>query len=74
MHLAVPTGAAAQEPQADPGAEKTVRVVRVETPPVIDGRLDDAVWGQADVIDRLPPDPAGRRREAFRTDGGVPAL
>jgi hypothetical protein len=29
---------------------KTVRMVRTDTPPVIDGKLDDAVWQQADVI------------------------
>ena len=50
IHLAVPGEAAAQNPQA-PGAEKTVRVVRVDAAPVIDGQLDDAAWGHADVID-----------------------
>ena len=30
--------------------QKQIRAVRVETPPVIDGRLDDAVWQQANVI------------------------
>jgi hypothetical protein len=29
---------------------KSVRVVRVDSPPAIDGRLDEAVWQQADVI------------------------
>lgn len=29
---------------------KTVRVVRTSTPPTIDGRLDDAVWQDAEVI------------------------
>ncbi|HSG63862.1 MAG TPA: carbohydrate binding family 9 domain-containing protein, partial [Gammaproteobacteria bacterium] len=29
---------------------KTVRAVRVDTPPVIDGVLDDAVWAQAEPI------------------------
>ena len=28
----------------------TVRVVGVDAPPIIDGRLDEAVWEQADVI------------------------
>jgi hypothetical protein len=32
------------------GGTKVVRVVRVESPPVIDGRLDDSVWSQAEVI------------------------
>ena len=38
--------------QADPAAEitKSVRMVRADTPPVIDGRLDDAVWATAAVV------------------------
>ena len=38
--------------QAPEGAEatKVVNVVRVATSPVIDGRLDEAAWEQADVI------------------------
>jgi len=37
---------------AAPSSEgtKTVRAVRVDTPPVIDGVLDEAVWQQAEVI------------------------
>lgn len=31
-------------------AQKQVRAVRVATPPVIDGRMDDAVWQQAEPI------------------------
>ena len=31
-------------------ARKTVRMVRIATPPVIDGKLDEAVWQTADVI------------------------
>jgi hypothetical protein len=30
---------------------KASRATRTDTPPVIDGRIDDAVWQQADVID-----------------------
>ena len=30
---------------------KSVRMVRTDTPPVIDGRMDDAVWARAAVID-----------------------
>lgn len=42
----------AQEPApAGPRETKTVRAVWVETPPVIDGRLDDPAWQQAEVID-----------------------
>jgi hypothetical protein len=36
----------------DPG-QKTVRVVRTTTPPVIDGDLSDAVWAAAAVVDDL---------------------
>jgi hypothetical protein len=36
----------------DPG-QKTVRIVRTATPPVIDGDLSDAVWANAAVIDDL---------------------
>lgn len=38
-----------EEPEGD--ALKSVRMVRTDTPPVIDGRLDDAVWSRAAVID-----------------------
>ena len=36
----------------DPG-QKSVRVVRTTTPPVIDGDLSDAVWAAAAVVDDL---------------------
>jgi hypothetical protein len=37
-----------------PGAEvKRMRVVRTDTPPVIDGRLDDAVWSTAGIVEDL---------------------
>jgi hypothetical protein len=44
----------AQETEAprDPG-EKSVRMVRAATPPAIDGRLDDAVWATAALVDDL---------------------
>ncbi|HLF10484.1 MAG TPA: carbohydrate binding family 9 domain-containing protein [Gammaproteobacteria bacterium] len=46
--------ALAQEPVAlrDPG-QKSVRMVRTATPPVIDGRLDDAAWANAALVDDL---------------------
>jgi hypothetical protein len=44
----VTTAATAQEAGAE--SLKTVRVVRVDTPPVIDGVLDEAIWDQAEVI------------------------
>ncbi len=43
---------AAQTPLSDPG-QKSVRVVRTDTPPVIDGDLSDAVWARAAIIDDL---------------------
>ena len=48
--LVLPGAASAQG--APPGANptKVVRVVRVELPPTIDGRLDEVVWEEADVI------------------------
>jgi hypothetical protein len=50
IYLIVPAAASAQPPVANGNSTKVVRVVRVDTPRVIDGRLDEAVWGQADVI------------------------
>jgi hypothetical protein len=46
--------ALAQPPPAlrDPG-QKTVRVVRTTTPPIIDGVLDEAIWATAARIDDL---------------------
>ena len=47
-------GAAAQSSAPAPGSgDKTVRVVRTSTPPVIDGDLSDAVWASAAVVDDL---------------------
>ena len=37
--------------QSQPSGEKEFRIIRTDTPPVIDGRLDDAVWATAPVID-----------------------
>jgi hypothetical protein len=43
--------ARAQEAEATtPEGRKTVRIVRTDTPPVIDGKLDDAVWQNAGLI------------------------
>jgi hypothetical protein len=52
--LAAAGSAAAQDvgPLPDAG-QKTVRVVRTATPPVIDGDLSDAVWATAAVVDDL---------------------
>ena len=40
----------AQDPAGEDAGRKSVRVVRTSTPPTIDGRLDDAVWQDAEVI------------------------
>jgi hypothetical protein len=48
-------GAALAQPQAplqDPG-EKSVQMVRTEVRPVIDGKLDEAVWATAALVDDL---------------------
>ena len=53
--LCLVAGAAAAQNNAvlqDPG-QKTVRVVRTTTAPVIDGDLSDAVWASAAVVDDL---------------------
>lgn len=42
--------AAQEETVIDTAAVKEFRVVRIDSPPVIDGVLDDAVWQQAEVI------------------------
>ena len=47
-------GALAQAPAPlqDPG-QHSVRMVRTTTPPVIDGKLDDAAWATAALVDNL---------------------
>ena len=47
IYLLLPIAASAQNAPADADSTKVVRVVRVASPPTIDGRLDEAVWGQA---------------------------
>ena len=37
--------------ESEKNAEKQIEIVRVDTPPVIDGQLDDAVWALAPMID-----------------------
>jgi hypothetical protein len=41
---------AQDEAQDETAADKVIRAVRVDTPPTIDGVLDDAVWAQAEPI------------------------
>src|SRR5688572_16118352 len=50
MHALIPPLAWAQSIPAAASATKGVRVARVALPPTIDGRMDEAVWGQADPI------------------------
>src|SRR5688500_17498923 len=40
----------AAEGQATGGPEKSLRALRITTPIQVDGRLEEAVWGQAPVI------------------------
>ena len=46
-------GVLAQAPAPPDPGQKSVRMVRTPTPPVIDGVLDDAVWSAAAVVDDL---------------------
>ena len=50
IYLLLPAVALAQAAADNGTSTKVVRVVRVDAAPVIDGRLDDAVWSQAEVI------------------------
>jgi hypothetical protein len=43
----VPAAAGAQTSRTDASASKVTRVLRVTSPPTIDGRLDEAEWAQA---------------------------
>jgi len=45
--------ALAQEASADGGSLKTIQIARTDLPPIVDGRLDEAVWSQADCVDDL---------------------
>lgn len=50
----LPAAAAlSQNPTAETGATKTIHIARTETPPIIDGRLDDAAWARAAVVDDM---------------------
>ena len=68
--LALPL--AAQQTLTDPG-QKTVRVVRTDTPPVIDGDLGDAVWARAAVVDDLhQTDPIEYAKPSEHTEIYIP--
>ena len=46
-------GAVAQVNDPDGTELKTVQIVRADTAPIIDGRLDEAVWLRAAIVDDL---------------------
>ncbi|HMB72726.1 MAG TPA: carbohydrate binding family 9 domain-containing protein [Gammaproteobacteria bacterium] len=48
--LSLLAGATAFAQSSSEDELKTVRVIRIDSPPVIDGSLDDAVWERAEVI------------------------
>jgi hypothetical protein len=50
ISVILPNTVSAQTTPANGNDIKVVRATRVASPPVIDGRLDEAVWAQADVI------------------------
>jgi hypothetical protein len=45
--------ATAQDDTAGTGTAKAIQIVRTDTAPVIDGRLDEAVWSRAAVVDDM---------------------
>ena len=66
LALAVP--ARAQEPGAA-GERPQVRAVRTDTPPVIDGFLDDAAWSEAELLSPLTQvEPVEGARPSERTE------
>ena len=54
LALLVATSATAQPPATlqDPG-QHSVRIVRTSSAPVIDGKLDEAAWANAALVDNL---------------------
>ncbi len=71
--LFLPLAAAAQEAIIDGAREKSVQIVHTDTPPVIDGRLDDVAWASAAIVDDLHEvqpteyDPASERTIIYLT-------
>ena len=53
LPVAVALASSPLSAQVENGEAKSVRVVRIETPPVLDGRLDDPAWAQAVAVDDL---------------------
>ncbi|MGD8324795.1 MAG: carbohydrate binding family 9 domain-containing protein [Gammaproteobacteria bacterium] len=50
LGLLVAASAAGQSNTSQEDELKRVRVIRIDSPPVIDGNLDDQVWQQAEVV------------------------
>ena len=67
------TLATGQETLPDGGREKSVQIVRTSTPPVIDGKLDEAAWALATQVDdfhEIQPteyEPAAERTVVYLT-------
>lgn len=53
LSLAYPLSGVSQEAVIGGGMQKSVAIVRTDTPPIIDGRLDDAAWQNAAIVDDL---------------------
>ncbi len=56
--VALATGVAltpvlAQQPVLETAGPKTIRIVRTDAPPVLDGYLDEPAWATAEVVDDL---------------------
>ena len=69
--LCVPADGARAENARTPDGRPSLRVARVETPPVIDGRLDEPAWRTAPAFDEMrqrEPDEGApmSRRTVFR--------
>lgn len=71
--LLIPLAGGAQESIVTGAQEKSVRIVRSDTPPVIDGSLDDRAWANAAQLDDLHEvqpteyDPASERTVIYLT-------
>jgi hypothetical protein len=48
--LVFATGSLIAQTASEQDSNKVVKIVRVDTPPVIDGKIDEAVWQQAEVL------------------------
>ena len=61
---------ATAQTSSEDDANKEVRVIRTESVPIIDGKLDDAIWGNAEVItDFHQTRPGNGAEPSDRTEG-----